>query len=381
MPTITQKEVLNTLNNKHGGIIQGNTGGNPLHKLLQSMGRPYGQKEFLLNTLESLRKRNEIVVEDVQGRIVTIATPAALKAQKEAAFAEDNDIEGDTMATPAGLRMTTHARTAEGHALPGHLTDDMVGELTVTYTNPDIDPDLKATADLVIDELRQHGKPLMARADILAMIQAIAQQLGDSRPMVIEAISQRIFNYLVSYKILAQAKQQQSSRNKVYELKLPEVISEEQVAPPDDQAADLTDTQLIAMLIETGEKLQKQLEEANENRANLQKRVDSLECATKDHIDPDAFNRLLQRAEQLDEDLKVQKKAHETSLAELRAEHERAMSDQQSAHQSALDDCQGELDTAKAEVKRLEAELGTNKGSTTLDNDTKARLKKLGVNL
>lgn len=365
---IRPKAVLQALQDHHGGVLRA-AGTDAAVKLLRSMRKRDGLVSELREHLHVMAEMGQIVIECQGIRFDLIAIPDAL-----AALNVTDTKEGEhPMIAPAGRRKTTYARDGQGRELPSHLRDKDVGELTVTYKNPEAGEAIATAAELVREELvKDCSKLRHGREELLATIQALLLPLYDGKAEVAQALAAPVLGFLFDNGHAKRVPVPGRHREFVIEIVLAEVV---EVDEPEPVAQ--TEFDPIEMLA----RLAPELETARGRLAEL-------ETLLENAVDPNTVAKITERAEEIQaENEGLRRKldaagaektqileAQKARLAKIRTDFQATLDKLHREHETAMAALRKEMETALAAKAALEATAQQRRG---LPPDLQRRVEKL----
>lgn len=378
---VPHKRIIDALTNRFGGEINAVGRDDVVMKLASALGERTSGGVLLYARLKEMADLGKVTLEYSDRRISRIALPTdEQQAAQNEAPSQDSQEDLD-MGAPRRRHATSSPRDSQGAELPSFLRDDQVGELEVRYADPQIEGEIAATADLVVEGLRAYTRKTIKRSEMIAAIETLLGELGHTTAAA-TSLSIQVLGYMLRSSWLTQPKKLE--KDTVYTLTLPaiEQVSAEATEPELVDPSQMKPREAIIALVKKVEELKEALRTAQEqhreqreansgleaNIAELQRQLEAAkaEAAAKPKVDAEVVRQLAARVEALKVKVAEQDTAaatastrHNAELQRLKTANSRALMDASETHEAEKKKLETELQRAKDDVARLRKELET----------------------
>jgi len=391
---VPHKRVLKVLDEQFGGQVIAVGRDDIVKKIALALGERSSGDVLLYKTLKQMEEEGKIELRYKDRRVDRIALPGVEEpynpTQDQASSQEETE-EGPDMVAPRRRHNTTSPRDAQGAPLPYVLGDDQVGELQVSYTDPEVEGEIVTAAELVLDQLRSYTKKTIRRSEMIAMIVALLTELGHT-PASAKTLSMPVLGRMCRIEWLAVYRKLEKEKDTIFSINLPVA---ETPAPPkaDEQPLDLgqmTPRDAIVALVKkvetlrqaattTGaekEELKRQCDELHlklagydelkANHAKLQKDLETAraEAAAKPQVDERVVKKLADKIQelkgkigQLEEAATEASKRHREEMQRLKTTHSRTTMERDEAHKREIQRLESKLETTRREASELQQQL------------------------
>jgi hypothetical protein len=351
-PKVRQSHILKALRERYKGQLDAGIDGDGASLLLASMRLPdnTNNRRSLCEQLEKMHTGGTLVVSWRDEVAISVTLP-------ELAISEDiNESESvETVPAPKGNHRTVQPLTSDGKSIGTTLAGTQVGPVEVSYTSAaaaaaakEASEEVAAAGEMLLEVLLAAPQETMTRQEIARFI--LETLNGVFTGLALQNLTQPVIGWLSANGHL----QKVANKEDTYRLVKPKA---EKKSKPD--------------LNEAIRQLLRDLEDAQETEARLNREITELKQAAKQCVSPEKLNEIL---DDLEAARSAEKRLNEENR-KLTLEQERMTK----AHAAELAQLRDQIAAAKKTNRELQQQVEEQPAG--IDEATKKRMRAMGYNV